>query len=236
VKAIIIDDERLARAELKGLLAIHKEVRVVGEAVNLDEAERLLHSASPDVVFLDVQLGNENGFSLLERIPHAFKVIFVTAFDEYAIRAFEVNALDYLLKPVNPERLRSALDRLSGYSAPRGAVRPLKIDDRILLESDRRSVLVEVAAIQFITAAGDYSEVFIAKQGKLFSGSSMREWEQRLPASGFLRVHRSTIVNLGLIERLEPTFSGGFLLSLHGLTSPIAVSRRHAARLRQELR
>jgi len=93
-----------------------------------------------------------------------------------------------------------------------------------------------VASIQFITAAGDYSEVFITKQGKLFSGSSMRVWEQRLPASGFLRVHRSTIVNLGLIERLEPTFSGGFLLSLHGLTSPIAVSRRHATRLRQELR
>lgn len=236
MKAIIVDDERLARAELKALLATDERMHVMGEAANIGDADKLIRTASPDVVFLDVQLGNENGFSLLEKAQGPFKVIFVTAFDEYAIRAFEVNALDYLLKPVNPERLHAAIDRLTSNVAAKSPVRSLKVDDRILLESDRRSLLVEVAAIQFITAAGDYSEVFIANHGKLFSGSPLREWEQRLPSSHFLRVHRSTIVNLGLIERLEPSFSGGFLLSLRGLSSQIAVSRRHATRLRQELR
>ena len=232
--AIIVDDERLARAELKGLLACHHDVRVLGEAANLHEAEELLRNTTPDVVFLDIQLGNENGFQLLEQAP-AFKVVFVTAYNEYAIRAFEVNALDYLLKPVNPERLQTTLQRLVVGPNKTPQTRPLRHDDRVLVESERRSLLVHVSAIQFISAAADYSELFVAKLGRVLTRKSLGDWEQRLPARHFLRVHRSTIVNLDCVERLEPSFSGGYLLYLRDLNAPIVVSRHYATRLRERL-
>lgn len=235
MNAIIVDDERLARAELKGLLACHDSVRVVGEAGSVQDAARLVRDATPDVVFLDIQLGNENGFQLLEKAPPGFKVVFVTAYDEYAIRAFEVNALDYLLKPVNPDRLHAAVQRLVAGSNKTPQPRPLRYDDRILVEGERRSLLVQVSAIQFISAAADYSELFVEKLGRLLTGKPLGDWEQRLPPERFLRVHRSTIVNLDCVERLEPSLSGGYLLYLRGLNPPVVVSRRAAARLRENL-
>jgi two-component system, LytTR family, response regulator len=233
--AIIVDDERLARKELKGLLAGHAAVRVLGEAASLSEAKLLLRRTAPDVVFLDIQLGHENGFQLLEQVHPACKVVFVTAYDEYAVRAFEVNALDYLLKPVNPERLEATLQRLTAGSTLSPQARPLRYDDRVLIESERRSLLVTVSSIQFIAAAADYSELVVAKLGRLLTGRSLRDWEERLPAGRFLRVHRSTIVNLGCVDRLEPSLSGGYLLYIHGLNAPLAVSRRYATRLREKL-
>jgi len=232
--AIIVDDERLARAELKRLLYAHPDIHVVGEAANLRDAKELLSATAPDAVFLDIQLGSENGFQLLEQVPGSFRVVFVTAYDEHAIRAFEVNALDYLLKPVNPDRLSSTVGRLleEESSLP---LRSLSYEDRILVESNQRSLLVPVASIQCILAAGDYAELVIAKHGRLLTSRSLHLWEERLPARRFLRVHRSTIVNLEQVERLEPSFSGGYSLFLRGIAEPVAVSRRYAARLRGQL-
>src|SRR5215203_1553764 len=164
-KTIIVDDERLARREMRRLLAEFDEIAVAGEAENLSEAAELIEREKPHIVFLDIQLSGENGFDLLARTAHDFKLIFVTAFDAYAIRAFEVNALDYLLKPVNPERLAKAIERLDEESNKKCEHRPFEFDDRIFLELGNRSVFLKVCEISHINSSGDYSEVFTA-QGK----------------------------------------------------------------------
>ena len=236
--ALIVDDERLARRELRSLLAAHPEVEVVGEADSVAAALAVLEGERPDLVFLDIQLAGETGFDLLERAGAAdFKTVFVTAFDAYAIRAFEVNALDYLLKPVNPERLRRAIDRLlPGAPAPAAAAspRPLAIDDRVYLELGDRSVFLKIDRVTHIVAAGDYAEVFTAEGQKHLVEKPLREWEARLPEKFFARVHRNCIVNLEYVERVESWFNRSQQLFLRGRDEPLTVSRRHAARLKEK--
>ena len=237
LEALIVDDERLARRELRTLLAAHPEVSVVGEADSVAAALALLESERPDLVFLDIQLAGETGFDLLERVGAAdFKTVFVTAFDAYAIRAFEVNALDYLLKPVNPARLKKAIDRLllNEPAPPPTPLRPLDLDDRIYLELGGRSVFLKVGRVTHVTAAGDYSEVFTAEGQKFLVEKPLREWEARLPEKFFARIHRNCIVNLEYVERVESWFNRSHQLFLRGYAEPLTVSRRHAARLKEK--
>lgn len=237
LEALIVDDERLARKELRSLLAAHPEVEVVGEADSVASALALLGGERPDLLFLDIQLAGETGFDLLERAGAAdFRTVFVTAFDAYAIRAFEVNALDYLLKPVNPDRLKKALDKLllNEPAAPATSLRPLAVDDRVYLELGDRSVFLKVALVTHIAAAGDYTEVFAAGGQKYLVEKPLREWEARLPEKFFARIHRNCIVNLEYVERVESWFNRSQQLFLRGLGEPLTVSRRHAARLREK--
>jgi two-component system LytT family response regulator len=237
LEALIVDDERLARKELRSLLAAHPEVSVVGEADSVAAALAALESERPDLVFLDIQLAGETGFDLLERAGAAdFRTVFVTAFDAYAIRAFEVNALDYLLKPVNPDRLKKALDKLLlNEPAPAAAsLRPLDLDDRVYLELGDRSVFLKVALVTHIAAAGDYTEVFAAGGQKYLVEKPLREWEARLPEKFFARIHRNCIVNLEYVERVESWFNRSQQLFLRGGGPPLTVSRRHAARLKEK--
>ena len=233
-KTLIVDDERLARREMRGLLSEFDEIRVVGEAENLTEAIDSIQNEKPDVVFLDVQLGNENGFDLLEKIERNFKLIFVTAFDAYAIRAFEVNALDYLLKPINPERLAKALERLHKEEEDsQNQFRPLEYDDRIFLDTgSERSVFLKVCDISHINAAGDYSEVFTIDKRKFLTEKPLREWEQRLPEKYFLRIHRQTIVNLEEIEHIESWFNRTYQIRLKNYHEDFPVSRRYSVKLK----
>jgi two-component system LytT family response regulator len=231
-KAIIIDDERLARKEMRRLLADFDEIAVAGEAENLAEACKLIETEKPDIVFLDIQLSGESGFDLLDQAPKNFKLIFVTAFDAYAVRAFEVNAIDYLLKPVNPERLARAIGRLAENTAPLKPVNPLEFDDRIFLELGERSLFLKVSDISHIIAAGDYSEAFTIDGRKLLIEKPLREWEDRLPEKHFLRIHRQAIVNLDQVEHLEPWFNRTFQVRLKTLKEPLAVSRRYAVKLK----
>jgi len=237
LKAIIVDDERLARRELRSLLEGFEEISVAGEAEDLLATAELIRRVKPDVVFLDIQLGNENGFELLGMIEQNFKLIFVTAFDEYAIRAFEINALDYLLKPVNPVRLQTAVERLfeDENSAPRKTeARPLEIDDRLLLETDGRSAFLKICDISHITASGDYTEVFTPGGKKLLIEKPLREWEERLPEKYFARIHRSTVINLEMIEKIETLFNRTMEVSLRHSPQKFPVSRRYAARLKEK--
>lgn len=237
LEALIVDDERLARKELRSLLAAHPEVSVVGEADSVASALAFIEAERPDLVFLDIQLAGETGFDLLERIGAAdFRTIFVTAFDAYALRAFEVNALDYLLKPVNPERLKKALDKLlaGDTSVQATTLRPLAIDDRLYLELGGRSVFLKVGRVTHVTAAGDYSEVFTAEGEKLLVEKPLREWEARLPEKFFSRIHRNCIVNLEYVERMEGWFNRSHQLFLRGRGEPLTVSRRYAARLKEK--
>ena len=233
-KAIIVDDERLARKQLRSLLVEFDEISVVGEAENLSETVRLIHKEKPDVVFLDIQLANESGFELLEKVERKFKLIFVTAYDAFAIRAFEINALDYLLKPVNPERLATAIKRLSeeNRESPPDDLRKLEYDDRLFLELGEKSCFLKVAEISHICSSGDYTEAFTISKQKFLLEKPLSEWEERLPEKHFTRIHRSTIINLDQIERIESWFNRTFQIRLKTATNEFAVSRRYAAKLK----
>ncbi|HYP50372.1 MAG TPA: LytTR family DNA-binding domain-containing protein [Pyrinomonadaceae bacterium] len=236
LKALIVDDERLARRELRSLLADFSEVEIVGEADSVNQALDLIENKQPTIVFLDIQLTNETGFDLLERVESAeFKTIFVTAFDAYAIRAFEVNALDYLLKPVNPERLKKAIEKIvKDEKSAENNLRKLAFDDRLFLEMSGRSIFLKINRISHILAAGDYSEVFTIEGKKFLVEKPLREWETRLPEKHFIRIHRTSINNLECVERLESWFNRSYQIYLQNNREPLTVSRRYAAQLKQK--
>jgi two-component system, LytTR family, response regulator len=235
-KAIIVDDERLARKDLRSLLADYPGTEVVGEADSVTAAVQLIAETSPDIIFLDIQMPGESGFDLLERTELKARVIFVTAFDEYAIRAFEVDAVDYLLKPVNPDRLRAAMERLEKEVVPvEPSKQRLEIEDSLFLSVNSRLKFIKVSAIVCIQAAGDYSEIFLADGKKGLVQKKMGEWEDRLPSSHFCRIHRSTIINMDCIDRVEEWFSNSYRVYLKGIEAPLVMSRNYASLLKDKL-
>ncbi|MDQ4120930.1 MAG: LytTR family DNA-binding domain-containing protein [Acidobacteriota bacterium] len=232
-KAVIVDDERLARNKLRKMLADFPNVEIVGEAESVDSAIEVIEETAPDVVFLDVQMIGASGFDLLEKVEAEFHTIFVTAYDEYAIRAFEVNALDYLLKPVKPERLRQAIEKLSSQTKPEVTAKTLEPDDFLFLNFGKKSKFVPVNEIKCILAADVYSEIHIASGERALLLKSLNDWERQLPAKYFVRVHRSAIVNLAFVERVENQFNYSYKIFLRGESKPVAMSRRFAARLKE---
>jgi two-component system LytT family response regulator len=236
--AIIVDDERLARRELRAMLeeAHSSAVRVVAEAESVRTAAELVRTCDADVVFLDVQLAGESGLELLPLIDPSVAVVFVTAFDQYAVRAFEVNALDYLLKPVAPARLARAVERLGKpndgtVGLPAGP--RLEYQDRLFLRLDDRMGFVKVADIVSIVSDGDYSIVRLAGGRTHRARKSLRDWAARLPENAFARVHRSTIVNLEFVERVEEWSHFSYRLYLRGAAEPVTMSRRYAGQLKR---
>ncbi len=236
--AIIVDDERLARRELRAMLeeSHASAVRVVAEAESVRAAAELVRTCDADVVFLDVQLAGESGLELLPLMDPSVAVVFVTAFDQYAVRAFEANALDYLLKPVAPARLARAVERLGkpndgGVAA--GQAPKLDYQDRLFLRLDDRMGFVKVADIVSIVSDGDYSIVRLAGGRTHRARKSLREWTFRLPENAFARVHRSTIVNLEFVERVEEWSHFSYRLYLRGLAEPVTMSRRYAGQLKR---
>jgi two-component system LytT family response regulator len=232
-KAVIVDDERLARNKMRSLLEAHPEIHIAGEADGVGAALRVIEETRPDVLFLDIQMPGQSGFDLVNQLNGPLKIIFVTAFDEYAIRAFEINALDYLLKPINPERLARAIERLLQLVIePEKQGRQLEYDDFLLLPFGNTSRFLKLSAIKCICAAGVYSEVIAVEGQKALVLRSLNEWEARLPVNHFARIHRSTIINLEYVERIENWFNRSSRLFLKHTAEPFTVSRRYAARLR----
>ena len=231
--AIVIDDERLARNEMRALLSHYPEMHVVGEAADISSALTVMRSCKPDVVFLDIKLGRESGLDLLDRFASHQRVVFVTAYDEFAVRAFEVNALDYLLKPVNPARLEQTIQRIVGNSQSDRQVKRLKYEDRIFLRMDDRLQFLKVSDICLIKASGDYSEVILCNGKSSLVSKALIRWEKRLPSKHFVRIHRTMIVNLEQVERIEDWFHQSYRIHLKGFSDPVPVSRRYAARLRR---
>lgn len=234
-KAIIIDDEELSRKDLRKVLKKVGRVEVIGEAANLSDAERKIRSCKPDVVFLDIQFPGESGFELLEKIPRSVHVIFVTAYDKYAIKAFEVNALDYLLKPVDPGRLKKSLDRVAAGKGKDGrAAGPLEYDDSIFLRFRDKYIFVKISSILAITAEADYTEITMSSMEKGLAHKTMKEWEGRLPKRRFVRIHRSTIVNSDYIERVEKWFNYSYRVFMKGIAEPFIMSKRYAQKNKKE--
>jgi two-component system LytT family response regulator len=242
MKAILIDDERLARAELRRLLTAHPEVEVVGEAANAKQAREQIAAHSPDLLFLDVQMPGETGIELLESLePPIPQVIFTTAYDEFAVKAFELNALDYLLKPVDPARLAAALTKLGtkppGKAAGAGSAVPVRerlaAEDKVFVREGDRCWFVEVKSIRLLESEGNYTRVhFDSAQPQLFR--SLNAMEDRLDPKYFFRANRRQIINLAWIEKIEPWFSGGLLVHLKG-GAKVELSRRQAQEFRERM-
>ena len=230
--AIIIDDERLARVKLRGLLETHSEIRVAGEADNVADGIKLIKAESPDVIFLDIQMPNETGFDLLEQIKVEAKIIFVTAFDEYAIRAFEVNALDYLLKPINPNRLAEAIERLSIIESTEPPTEKFEYDDFFFVNAKDEAKFIKVSSIKCIIAANVYSEIFTVEGEKFLLSKPLNEWETQLPDKNFIRIHRSTIINLEFVEKIEKWFNYSYRVFLRDIKEPFVISRRYATKIK----
>ena len=232
MRVLIVDDERLARVRMRGLLSEHETVQSIDEAASVASAIEAVRRHPPDVVFLDIEMPGGSGFELLDHLPGAISTVFVTAFDEYAVRAFEVNAIDYLLKPVDSRRLAKTLERLSGLvTASQPPARRLAAEDRLFLPRERSGRFVPVTTVVAIVAAGSYSEVRTADGRTDLVHRTLEEWEERLPAI-FRRVHRSTIVNLDQIVGTEPLLTGGYRLRMKS-GPPVIVSRRQGVLMRR---
>jgi two-component system LytT family response regulator len=234
-KVVLIDDERLARSELKRLLQEFPDVEVIGEAANANEGIEKIETLNPDLVFLDIQMPGKTGFDMLSELEKAPHVIFVTAYDEYALKAFEVNALDYLMKPVEPKRLADALLRvrqkdeedLLSYTN-RGM---LSEHDQVFVKDGERCWFVKLSEVRLFESVGNYAKVFFGNNKPLIL-KSLNALEERLDEKTFFRANRKHIINLRMIEKIEPYFNGGLLLDLIG-GEKIEVSRRQAVKFKE---
>ncbi len=226
MKAVIIDDERLARQELRRLLAVHAEIQIAGEAHTGEEALALIGRLEPDVLFLDIRMPGMNGFDLLQRLDDVPQVIFTTAYDEYALKAFEVSALDYLVKPVAPARLAAAVAKLR----PRMARSRL---EQVFVKDGERCWLVRTDDIVLLESEGDYTRLYFRNERPLVP-RSLAALQERLDPATFFRAGRKQIVNLKWVERVDPGMSGNLLVVLRGGTT-VEMSRRQSARFREAL-
>jgi len=238
MKAIIIDDERLARAELKKLLQDFPEVEIVDEAANAEEGIAKIEAQQPDLIFLDIQMPGKTGFDMLSELDRAPQVIFTTAYDEFALKAFEVNALDYLLKPIEPKRLADAIQKLHFSENKEMRTETENINNSILTEADQvfvkdgeRCWFVKLNEIRLFESVGNYAKVFFAGNKPLIL-KSLNALEERLDEKIFFRANRKHIVNLRMIEKIEPYFNGGLLLELKG-GEKIEVSRRQTVKFKE---
>ena len=239
IKAIIIDDERLARNELKKLLMDFPEIEVVAEGANANEGLEKIETINPDLVFLDIQMPGKTGFDMLAELDKAPHVIFTTAYDEYALKAFEVNALDYLLKPVEPKRLADAIQKLHIQEEKEQIVsngitinrEMLHEDDQVFVKDGERCWFVKLGEIRLFESVGNYAKVFFGPNKPLIL-KSLNALEERLDEKTFFRANRKHIVNLRLIDKIEPYFNGGLLLELKG-GEKIEVSRRQTVKFKE---
>lgn len=245
IRTIIIDDERLARNELKKLLQEFNEIEVIDEAANVQEGIEKIEKYNPDLIFLDIQMPEKTGFELLEELDRAPKVIFTTAYDEFALKAFEVNALDYLLKPVEPKRLSDAIQKVqqdqsnepsssNGHSGSNGTATRntlLNDDDQVFVKDGERCWFVKLNEIRLFESVGNYAKVFFGPNKPLIL-KSLNSLEERLDDKVFFRANRKHIINMRWIEKIEPYFNGGLLLELKG-GEKIEVSRRQTVKFKE---
>lgn len=233
-RALIVDDERLARNELKKLLGDYADIEIVGEAVNAKDGLEKIESLNPDLLFLDIQMPDKTGFDLLSELEKTPRVIFTTAYDEYAIKAFEYNALDYLLKPIEPQRLNDAIQKLYSEENEKAIAsnnNKLFENDQVFVKDGDNCWFVKLSEIRLFESVGNYARVHFDHNKPLIL-KSLNALEERLNDRVFFRANRKHIVNLRMIEKIDTYFNGGLLLEMKG-GEKIEVSRRQAVRFKE---
>ncbi|MDI1287878.1 MAG: LytTR family DNA-binding domain-containing protein [Reyranella sp.] len=236
LRVLIVDDERLARQAIRRLLAKHP-VEIVGEADSVASALEAIERTKPQALFLDIELGGDDGFDLLAALEHPPVVVFVTAYTEHAVEAFAVNAVDYLLKPVEPERLAESLGRierqLDRIAVPSGQA-PAK-PGVIALRTPKRTLVVAPSEIAALRADGDFTHIMLAGQPAVMIWRTLAHFENLLSAPPFLRLGRSLIINRDLLRDIETPSRDGARITLEGLGEPLVLGRAAAARLREAM-
>lgn len=235
LRAVIVDDEAPAREILRELLSAHPNVEIIGEANSAASAIALCRDLRPDVVFLDVHMPDGDGFSVLRRLEPLPAIIFVTAYDEHAVRAFEVNAVDYVLKPPSGKRLAMAIHRILFAEKPRPPKAFLQTD-QVILKSDTTARVAFVPEVSGIEAEGNYTQVRLIDGDSIFMRRSMSEWEDMLPDEMFFRPHRSLIVNLRAVRKVDWEKRDANLFVVAGFPTPIKLGRQAANGLRRAIR
>jgi len=233
MKTIIIDDERLARKELMTLLEGHKDIEVVDEAVNAEDALEKISVHQPGLIFLDVQMPGKTGFDLLAELDRVPQVIFTTAYDEFALKAFDVNALDYLLKPIQAERLSEALRKVNYNSDGVQLNQKLGKDDSVFVKDGEKCWFVKLEKVRLFESDGNYIKVYFDTFRPMIH-KSLNALDERLDERTFFRASRKHIINLGWVEKIDTWFNGGLLVELKG-GEKVEVSRRQAARFKERM-
>lgn len=235
MKALIIDDERLARKELMKLLEEHPSIEIVGEAMNAEEAIQMVNDLNPDLLFLDIQMPGKTGFQLLEELDAVPFVVFTTAYDEFALKAFEVNALDYLLKPIQAERLSETIAKIlekekSKATAVRNADKKLGLNDQVFVKDGDRCWFVSLSNVRLFESDGNYIKVYFDSNRPMIH-KSLNALDEKLDERAFFRASRKHIINLSWVEGIEQWFNGGLMVKLKG-GDKVEVSRRQAAKFK----
>jgi len=240
-RTIIIDDERLAREELKSLLKDYLEIDIIDEAKNGQEGIEKIGEQSPDLIFLDVNMPGMSGFEMLKQLEEIPYVIFITAYDEFALKAFEVNALDYVLKPVDPERLKDAIGKLhkreeedsveSTSNTDLERKKVLTITDKVFIKDGEKCWFVDVSKIRMLESDGNYVKVYFDNFRPLIL-RSLNSFEERLDSEYFFRANRKFIINTQWISHIENLFNGGLLVELRE-GEKVEISRRQAIRFKE---
>lgn len=235
MRAVVVEDSRLAREGLVRMLAAFDEVEVVGQADHPASALTLIHATRPDVLFLDIHMPGATGFDLLEQLDYLPRIVFTTAYSEYAIRSFDFNTVDYLLKPISEERLALALRKLAhapadAVEAPRPA---LDIDSRIFVKDGERCHLVSLASIRYVESCKNYVRIYFGKD-KAYVKKTLNSVQERLPPAHFFRANRQCIINLQEIAAIEESMQQGYEVTMSD-GKVVGISRRNAQELKERL-
>ncbi len=234
-RTIIVDDEMYARRDLIELIDKFPCIEIIGEAKNIQSAVEIIEQLKPDLIFLDIQFPGETGFDLFEKTNVNARVVFVTAYNEYAIRAFEVNACDYLLKPVNPNRLEMTIKRILEYREElHTSGNAFNNEDSIYIQLNNYHYFIRIDTIIKITAADHFTEILTIKGQKGLSNKQLNEWQKCLPADSFIQVHRSSIINVNFIEKFVKTSNYSVGIKMQNIDSPLPVSRKYLKQIKEK--
>ncbi len=236
IRTIIVDDERLARNELKKILSDFPEIEIIDEAVNVQEAVEKIEEAKPDLIFLDIQMpGNKTGFDLLDVLEYTPKVVFTTAYNEFAIKAFEFNALDYLLKPIETHRLSDAINKVKKSIEKQSQIPrdQLGVADQVFVKDGERCWFVKLGEVRLFESVGNYAKVLFGNNKPMIL-KSLNALEERLDPKVFFRANRKHIINLLMISKIDAQFNGGLKVTLQG-GEEIEVSRRQAVKFKDTM-
>jgi two-component system LytT family response regulator len=236
IRTIIVDDERLARNELRKILTDFPEIEIIEEAINVQDAIEKIEELRPQLIFLDIQMpGNKTGFDLLEVLEYLPKVVFTTAYDEYALKAFEFNALDYLLKPIETKRMAEAIHKVKKQmdQDQHAQKNLLSGNDQVFVKDGERCWFVRLSEVRLFESAGNYAKVFFGNNKPLIL-KSLNALEERLDPKLFFRANRKHIINLQMITKMDTQYNGGLKVTLQG-GEDIEISRRQAVKFRDTM-